>query len=108
MKKGVILAVSILTLALGSLAFGQGPGMMGGGYGMGYGYGGRQGYGPSEECQKYFDETAALRKDLHNKRFEYFEALRNPKTKPEEANKFEKEIWALQQEIYSKAPLACR
>ncbi len=96
--------------------YGMGPGMMGqgygGGYGMGPGGGGRQGYGQSygqsEECQKYFDESAGKRKELNNKRFEYFEAMRNPKTKPEDATKFEKEIWELQQQIFSKAPIACR
>ncbi len=96
--------------------YGMGPGMMGqgygGGYGMGPGWGARQGYGQdygqSEECQKYFDESAGMRKELNNKRFDYFEALRNPKTKPEQVSKLEKEIWELQKEIYSKAPAACR
>ncbi len=102
--------------------YGMGPGMMGPGYGGGYygmgpgmmgpGWGGRQGYGQgyglSEECQKYFDESAGMRKELNSKRFDYFEALRNPKTKPEEVTKLEKEIWDLQKEIYSKAPAACR
>jgi hypothetical protein len=101
---------------------GYGPGMMGG-YGMGPGYGGgygygmgpgmmgpgwRQGYGLNEECQKYLDETAGMRKELNNKRFEYFEAMRNPKTKPEELTRLEKEVWELQQKIYSKAPAVCR
>lgn len=163
MKRGILVGILALILSIGVLAFAQGPGMWGGGYGMGpgmmgggygggpgwgggygmgpgmmggggYGYGmgpgmmgpgwgggygmgpgmmgpgwgGRQGYGLSEECHKYFDETAGLRKELNNKRFEYFEALRNPKAKPEDATKFEKEIWELQQKIYSKAPAACR
>ncbi len=86
--------------------YGMGPGMMGPGWGGRQGYG--QGYGQSEECQKYFDETAGMRKELNNKRFDYYEALRNPKTKPEEVTKLEKEIWELQQKIYSKAPAACR
>ncbi len=105
--------------------YGMGPGMMGPGYGGGYGmmgpgwrghgygmmgpgWGGQQGYQPNAECQKYFDESAGLRKELHTKRFEYFEAMRNPKTTPEAGAKLEKEIWDLQQKIYSKAPANCR
>jgi hypothetical protein len=97
--------------------YGMGPGMMGPGYGGGYGmgpgmmgpgWGARQGYGLSEECQKYFDESAGMRKELYNKRFEYFEATRNPKTTPETAAKLEKELWDLQQKIYSQAPASCR
>ncbi len=91
--------------------YGMGQGMMGGGYGygqgMGPGWGRNYGYGLSGECQKYFDETAGMRKELNDKRFNYFEALRNPKTKPEDAGKLEKEIWELQQKIASKAPAAC-
>ena len=80
----------------------MGPGMMGPGWGA------RQGYGLSEECQKYFDESAGMRKELHVKQFEYSEALRNPKTKPEHVTKLEKEIWDLQKEIYTNAPRSCR
>jgi len=101
--------------------YGMGPGMMGGyggwghGYGMGPGmmYGRGPGYGrygqgvPSEGCQKFLDETAALRKELHNKRYEYFEAVRNPKAKPEDVAKQEKEIRDLQEKIYAKNPEGC-
>jgi hypothetical protein len=109
---------------LGQGGYGMGPGMMGpgyGGYGMGpgmmRGYGG-YGMGPgmmwgggnynqSEQCQKFMDETAGMRKDLHNKRYEYFEAVRNPKTTPETAAKLEKELRELQGKIYEKAPQGC-
>jgi hypothetical protein len=89
-----------------------GQGMMGGGYGMGPGMMGGQGmmgsgmmggYGQSEECQKFLDETSKERKELYNKRYEYFEAYRNPKTTPETIEKLEKEMQALQGEIYKKA-----
>ncbi len=60
------------------------------------------------ECQKFLDDTVGLRKDLHNKRFEYFEAIRNPKTTGETVSKLEKEIRDLQELIYAKAPLGCR
>ncbi|MBE0426805.1 MAG: hypothetical protein IBX72_09180 [Nitrospirae bacterium] len=96
--------------------YGMGPGMMGRGYGMGPGMGGGMMgpgmmghgyYGQSEACQKFFDETAGLRKELHNKRYDYFEAIRNPKTTPESVTKLEKEIRDLQENIYSKAPQGC-
>jgi hypothetical protein len=97
--------------------YGMGPGMMGGGYGMGPGmmggYGMGQGmmgpgyYNQNEECQKFLDETAGLRKELYNKRFEYGEALRNPKTTQETEAKLRKEIDELQGEISKKAPLGC-
>jgi mono/diheme cytochrome c family protein len=92
--------------------YGAGRGMMGGygmgsgmmrGYGMGPGY-----YTYSPECQKFYDETAALRRELHNKRFEYFEAIRNPKTTGDAAEKMEKEIRELEEKIYAGAPLGCR
>jgi len=85
--------------------YGMGGGMMGGGYGMGPGMMGY--YGHSPECQKFYDETATLRKELHDKRFEYFETLRNPKATGETAMKLDKEIQELQAKIYAKAPLGC-
>ncbi len=88
--------------------YGMGPGMMGG-YGMGPGmmgpgYGSGPAYGQSQECQKFLDDTAKLRKELYNKNFEYSEALRNPKTTPEATVKLEKEVRELQEKINSKAP----
>jgi hypothetical protein len=76
----------------------MGSGMMGGGM-MGPGY-----YGQSEECQKFLDETTGLRKELFNKRYEYFEAYRNPKTSPETITKLEKEIRELQGKMHAKGP----
>ncbi len=92
--------------------YGMGRGMMGG-YGMGRGMMGGYGMGPgyytySPECQKFYDETAALRRELNNKRFEYFEAIRNPKTTGDVAEKIEKEIRELEEKIYARAPLGCR
>ena len=95
--------------------YGMGRGMMGG-YGMGSGMGyGMRGYGMgpgyytySPECQKFYDETAAERKELHEKKFDYFEAVRNPKTTGEAAEKMEAEIRNLQDNIFNKAPLGCR
>ncbi|MDA8240992.1 MAG: c-type cytochrome [Nitrospiraceae bacterium] len=92
--------------------YGMGPGMMRG-YGMGRGMMGGYGMGPgyytySPECQKFYNETAALRRELNNKRFEYFEAIRNPKTTGDVAEKIEKEIRDLEEKIYARAPLGCR
>jgi mono/diheme cytochrome c family protein len=87
----------------------MGGGMMGGGM-MGGGMMGRGmmgGYYQSEECQKFLDETAGLRKELYNKRFEYSEAYRNPKTTAETIVQLEREIYDLQKKIYAKAPLGC-
>ncbi len=113
----VIVAVSIL--AIGAMAFAHGSGGWDGGHMMGSGYGGQmmeQGYGghmrgwtgsvnaPTQTDQKFLDETSALRKNLHDKRFDYFEAQRNPETKVEAIATLEKEIFALQDQIHKNAP----
>jgi mono/diheme cytochrome c family protein len=98
--------------------YGMGPGMMGGsGYGMGRGTMGGGGYGMgrgmmndytfSPECQKFYAETAKLRKELHDTRFEYFETLRNPNATGESAMKLDEKIKELQEKIYAMAPLGC-
>ncbi len=74
----------------------MGPGMMWPGYGMGAGY--------FKKYQKFLDETRDLRKQLNEKRFEYFEALRNPKTEFETLSKLRKEIFDLKEKIYQKLP----
>ena len=91
-----------------------------GGYGAGPGYGGGWGTGPgmtrgwrgyrqppNEACQKFLDETAGLRRELYMKRYDYREAVNDPKTKPETLSKIEKEILDLQQKIRDKNPSAC-
>jgi len=127
MKKMIIGVAVALIFAVGAFAYAHGPGndgrggghMMGQGYGghmMGQGYGGHmmgQGYGGhmmaregagSEENQKFLDETSELRKELHNKRFEYMEMNRNPDTSVETSSKLEKEIFELEDKIREKAP----
>ncbi len=106
------LAITLL-LVLGAMAYAHGPGAGGwsGGHMMGQGYGGHmmgtmmgwggQGAGPDK---KFLDETADLRKNLHEKRFEYFEANRNPGTDSETLAGLEKEIYELQLKIHDKAP----
>ncbi|UCD35737.1 MAG: hypothetical protein JSU90_02580 [Nitrospiraceae bacterium] len=102
----------------GMMGYGMGPGMMGHmggmmGYGMGPGMmghmGGMMGYGAQgayddEATRKFLDDTAGLRKKLHEKKFEYFEALRNPKADRNAVRKLEKEILDLQWDIYEKSP----
>ncbi len=113
MKKLMVTLTVVAVLAIGAGAFAFGPGWVGGGHMMGPGYGGYMmgpammgwtgGY-PATYNQKFLDETRDLRKELHQKRFEYFEAIRNPETKPETVTKLEKEIFELQQKLHEKAP----
>ncbi len=117
MKRLIVLVAVLAVVATAGLAVAHGPGgwgygmgawgMMGPGHMMGPGYwGGGPGscIGPAVYDQKFLDETRDLRKQLHDKRFEYFEALRNPKTTPETIEKLEKEIYNLQQKLIAKAP----
>lgn len=82
-------------------------GMMGGKYG---GYGncpGATGYGQNGwnngAQQKFLDETVELRREMHNKRFEYMEAQRNPKTTRAELMDMEQEMLELRDKIHEKA-----
>jgi len=107
MMRGLLVALTLISLvAVGAVAYGHGWGGYGMGYGahmMGYGHIGPMmgGYGYD---QKFLDETADLRKELNDKRFEYFEALRNPETTPDRIATLEKEIYELQSKIYEKSP----
>jgi hypothetical protein len=90
----------------GGRGYHMGPRMRGG-YGMGPGMMEPSYYTQSEECQKFFDNTSKMRKELYNKRYDYFEAVRNPKSTTESIAKLEKEIRDLQEKIYAKAPQGC-
>jgi predicted lipid-binding transport protein (Tim44 family) len=91
----------------------MGPGMMGGGMmgpgmmhgGMMGGQGGFRGMGCNgmmggmmmnrmspEMQQQFMDQTTDLRKQMMEKRFAYMEAMRNPKTTPQDLAKIEKEM----------------
>jgi hypothetical protein len=95
--------------------YGMGPGMMRGGYGSPVHpwMGGSQGLmapGPNvrvETCQKFLDSTADMRKELHQKRFEYFEATRSPGSSPESTAGLEKDIRDLHLKVISQAPHGC-
>jgi len=111
MKKLLISLAIGVVLAIAVAVYAQGPGW-GGNYTSGYGYhmmgqsygGHMMGWRGGGYDQKYLDETADLRKELNTKKFEYFEAIRNPKTEPETVSKLEKEIGELQNKLYANAP----
>jgi hypothetical protein len=74
---------------------------------MGPGYGGHMaGWGNPGATydRKFLDETADLRKDLHEKRFEYAEAVRDPETSSKKTAELENEIRELQDKIHDKSP----
>ena len=61
------------------------------------------GHDPSVH-QKFLDETKEIRKKMHSKKFEYFEAIRKPDTTPDAILGLEKEMYDLQWELYEKMP----
>lgn len=112
-----ILAV-VSILVVGTLAFahgtgGWGRGHMGMGYsghmdqsygghmGRGYGKGGGPGAGADKE---FLDKTVDLRKALHDKKFEYREASRNPETTNRELTEIEREMFDIKSKIKEIAP----
>jgi hypothetical protein len=110
MKKLVIGIAVVSVLALGTLAFAHGTGGWGVGHMMGPGYSSHMGnwtgsgYGARQTDQKFLDETADLRRDLHGKRFEYFEAQRDPDTNNQTLAQLEQGITELQEKLYADAP----
>ncbi|OGW36304.1 MAG: hypothetical protein A2Y97_09560 [Nitrospirae bacterium RBG_13_39_12] len=101
-------------LAIGAIAYANGPGWYGGGHMgqvcgydthmMGPGYGGHMKGLKGGYDQKFLDETVDLRKELNNKRFEYFEAVRSTNTKPDIITSLEKDIRILREKLHEKAP----
>lgn len=106
------------------MGYGRGPGMMHGGTGYGMGccgmcsgmmHGGMGlgmdrgmmmgpgmcGHSP-REVRKFLDDTVELRRELHSKKFDYFETLRNPDAKDETIEKLEAEMRKLWREIMRK------
>ncbi len=107
MKKLIAAIAVVSILAVGAVAYAHGNGAWGGGHMGGQGYGGHMtgghgsGYGTD---QKFLDETTDLRKELHNKRFEYSETARDPKTDTDTLTGLEKEIYELQAQVHKNAP----
>jgi mono/diheme cytochrome c family protein len=86
--------------------YGMGPGMMWG-YGLGPGMMRLGYYGQEKDCIKFLDETAGIRKEYYNKKFEYFEKLRNPETTMGSASKLRDELRELRDKINAKNTNAC-
>ena len=87
--------------------YGMGPGMMRGDYGMGQGmmgggYGMGQGYYDTEQYGKFMKKTHDLRKKIHDKQFEYFEAARDPKATQESLMIKDKELFELNKQMQEK------
>ncbi len=55
-----------------------------------------------EQRQKFLDETAPLRRQMVGKRFDFMEALRNPKTTAEDLAKIEKGMLELRIKMLDK------
>lgn len=92
---------------MGGEGYRSGSEMMGSdGNGMNTGIMG-QGYSQSPECQKFYEDTVSLRKELHEKKFEYFETQRNSRAPRETSGKLDTEIKKLQEKISAKAPAEC-
>ncbi len=89
----------------GMMGYGMGQGMMGyGGCGMmgsGMGTGMMRGY-DSNAYEKFMNDTKDLRKKLHDKKFEYYEAVRQPDITREDVSKIEKEMWEIKKNINDK------
>lgn len=94
------------------MGYGMGPGMMMGGYDMGRGMmHGMMGYGRGhhwagvqnpEKYEKILNDTVELRKKIHDKNFEYFEAQRKPDTARKVVLGIEKELFELNQQLREK------
>lgn len=109
MKRLAELAIVSL-LTVGSLAYAQEHGSMqmkeGASCHMMEGSGGEaqmMGHG-DETSGKFLDETYRLRKELHDKKFEHHEALRNPGTNLETIAELEGQMQGLKEKIREKAP----
>ncbi|OGR04968.1 MAG: hypothetical protein A2511_15890 [Deltaproteobacteria bacterium RIFOXYD12_FULL_50_9] len=81
-------------------AMGAGAGLI---PGLGMSFGPGTGLEIPDEVQKFLDETEKLRRELHVKKFDYFEAARNKKTPAEEITKLENEMVELRTRIFQRA-----
>lgn len=104
MKKTVVILAVVALLGIGTLAFANGYGgyygghMMSGPGMMGWG----TAYTDDTQTKEFLDKTTDIRKELHNKRFDYMEAWRSGDR--EKAEKLAKEIDELGGKIYAEAP----
>ncbi|MEW6052295.1 MAG: hypothetical protein AB1552_00705 [Nitrospirota bacterium] len=113
MKKLIAVLAGATLLIFAAVAYAHGPGWFGKDqvcpvYGeklpmKGPGY---HGHGPGKRDmldQKFLDSTADLRRELHNKKFEFFEAQRNPDTPPDTIADLKDDIRQLRLQIREKA-----
>lgn len=77
--------------------------MMGEGMGMGMMGGGMMQHMSAENQEKFMDATKDMRKEMHMKRFEHMEAMRNPKTTLEELSTMEQKMLDSRKEMMKKA-----
>lgn len=108
MKKILTILTVIAVLGFTTLAVAHGGGFgWSGGHIMGYGgYGGHMmgwwpGYDYSKDTKEYLDKTSDLRRDLHEKRFDYMEALRSGDE--EKAEKIANELDEISKTLYRDA-----
>jgi hypothetical protein len=104
MKRALVALAVAAVLSIGTSAFAHMPGKWRG-YGHGHGYGRAMGYSGAPvgfatagDRQKFLDETASLRKEMHEKRFDLGEASR--KSDAERAAGIRKEMDALRAKIH--------
>lgn len=89
---------------MGGYGMMHGPGMMNG-YGMrgGMGMMGPRGQGMTyEQRQKFLNDTVELRKEMHDLRFKYMEAQRDPDTTLEKLGDLEQKMLDLRREMFKK------
>ena len=71
--------------------------------GMGMMGGGMMQHMSAENQEKFMDATKDMRKEMHMKRFEHMEAMRNPKTTLEELSTMEQKMLDSRKEMMKKA-----
>jgi len=104
-----IAAIAVLAVAALAVAAHDHDAMKGRGHMMMQGCGGHMTESMMGMCgqmadPKFLDETRDLRKSLHDKRFEYSEAARNPETSQEYLTQLEKDMSVLREQISGKLP----
>jgi zinc resistance-associated protein len=113
---GISFLVAVLAVPVVALAHGWGRGPMMGNWGGGPGYGYMIPYGPGNETltpdqrtqlnqldQKFYEDTATLRKDLWDKSYELNTILNSENPDPAKVNALNKEINDLRTKLQEKS-----
>jgi hypothetical protein len=77
--------------------------MMGRGMGMGMMGGGMMGNMTADNQKEFMDDTKEMREKMHMMRFEYMEAMRNPKTTLEDIGNMEQDMLDIRKNMMKKA-----